>query len=421
MATKIQIRRDTAANWTSNDPVLSIGEQGFETDTNKMKIGDGVSAWSALAYMAGGAGGLELQAPTSSNEYYIYVGNPTNQLAQITDTRGNVSTLTYDQSFATLVEATEFIQANTINEIGYSVNRDDEMFATYVIALEESVTHAFPASGYISLGFVRNQIVLINQNSINPTPAGSGIEATIGAAASDQFHMQHVPQIQIGGDLIFNNTINLVYSHVHWFYNTYNSDTVYNGNLKIREMSRFYTDGTCAGQVDVERGSWAAIYGASSPATTKTWTSSEWSYLDCGTLTNINLNCNASSVLNTSTTTLDSTQSAVAQNNARLFCTSLVLNGNSTLSLSSGSEFTTSNAITGTSVATNHKLGAISKTTADVIAFGERGHALFEDGCSMRRLNQSGNSFIVDGLPTVDPADGGKSFWLNSGVMTLSS
>ena len=50
MADLIQLRRDTAANWTSANPVLSQGEQGYETDTGKMKIGDGSTAWSSLAY-----------------------------------------------------------------------------------------------------------------------------------------------------------------------------------------------------------------------------------------------------------------------------------------------------------------------------------------------------------------------------------
>ena len=40
MATKLQIRRDTAANWTSANPTLSAGEFGFEPDTYKLKIGD---------------------------------------------------------------------------------------------------------------------------------------------------------------------------------------------------------------------------------------------------------------------------------------------------------------------------------------------------------------------------------------------
>jgi len=48
--TVIQLRRDTAANWTSTDPVLAAGETGFETDTNKFKIGDGTLNWSLLPY-----------------------------------------------------------------------------------------------------------------------------------------------------------------------------------------------------------------------------------------------------------------------------------------------------------------------------------------------------------------------------------
>jgi len=50
MATKIQVRRDTSANWTTTNPTLSSGEIGFETNTGKFKIGNGSSAWSALDY-----------------------------------------------------------------------------------------------------------------------------------------------------------------------------------------------------------------------------------------------------------------------------------------------------------------------------------------------------------------------------------
>lgn len=50
MAGRIQLRRGTAANWTSADPVLASGEVGFETDTGKFKVGDGSTAWSSLGY-----------------------------------------------------------------------------------------------------------------------------------------------------------------------------------------------------------------------------------------------------------------------------------------------------------------------------------------------------------------------------------
>ncbi len=50
MAIQLKWRRDTAANWTSNNPILAQGEPGFETDTQDYKIGDGVTAWSSLSY-----------------------------------------------------------------------------------------------------------------------------------------------------------------------------------------------------------------------------------------------------------------------------------------------------------------------------------------------------------------------------------
>ena len=53
---QFQFRRDTATNWTSNNPTLLSGEMGIETDTSKFKIGDGATAWTSLGY--GGLQGL---------------------------------------------------------------------------------------------------------------------------------------------------------------------------------------------------------------------------------------------------------------------------------------------------------------------------------------------------------------------------
>jgi hypothetical protein len=52
MASQIQLRRDTAANWTSSAAVLAQGEAGFETDTGKVKFGDGTTAWASLPYFS---------------------------------------------------------------------------------------------------------------------------------------------------------------------------------------------------------------------------------------------------------------------------------------------------------------------------------------------------------------------------------
>jgi hypothetical protein len=50
MAVQIQMRRDTASNWETNDPTLAAGEWGLETDTLKFKIGTGSATWDNLAY-----------------------------------------------------------------------------------------------------------------------------------------------------------------------------------------------------------------------------------------------------------------------------------------------------------------------------------------------------------------------------------
>jgi DNA-directed RNA polymerase subunit L len=50
MTTRIKLRRDTAINWLSINPILAAGEPGLETDTGKIKYGDGTTAWELLKY-----------------------------------------------------------------------------------------------------------------------------------------------------------------------------------------------------------------------------------------------------------------------------------------------------------------------------------------------------------------------------------
>ena len=50
MATRMQQRRGTATMWTNANPILGVAEIGYETNTNKFKIGDGTNRWSDLNY-----------------------------------------------------------------------------------------------------------------------------------------------------------------------------------------------------------------------------------------------------------------------------------------------------------------------------------------------------------------------------------
>lgn len=54
MAFRIQMRRDTSANWEINNPVLLLAEMGYETDTNQAKFGNGIDPWNDLEYFAPG-------------------------------------------------------------------------------------------------------------------------------------------------------------------------------------------------------------------------------------------------------------------------------------------------------------------------------------------------------------------------------
>ena len=69
--TVIKIRRGTAAEWTSANPTLAAGELGFETDTQRSKLGDGSTAWTSLSYTVGDSSGV------GTVEWTSVTGKPT--------------------------------------------------------------------------------------------------------------------------------------------------------------------------------------------------------------------------------------------------------------------------------------------------------------------------------------------------------
>ena len=63
--TTIKLRRGTAAQWTSANPVLAAGEMGVESDTQRSKFGNGTLAWADLPYTVGNSSGIGSIAWTS--------------------------------------------------------------------------------------------------------------------------------------------------------------------------------------------------------------------------------------------------------------------------------------------------------------------------------------------------------------------
>jgi hypothetical protein len=88
----MQQKRGTASRWTSTNPVLLAGEIGVETDTNKMKVGDGVTQWNSLGYMKVDAQSISY---THTQNASLSVWNITHTLnfkpnVVITDYNGNI-------------------------------------------------------------------------------------------------------------------------------------------------------------------------------------------------------------------------------------------------------------------------------------------------------------------------------------------
>lgn len=106
--THILQRRDTAATWTSLNPVLMEGESGHERDTGREKMGDGTTAWVDLPYkygvdsVAGKTGEVDLvvadvdgAAPLVSP---TFTGNPTAPTPNPADDDTSIATTAFVKS-----------------------------------------------------------------------------------------------------------------------------------------------------------------------------------------------------------------------------------------------------------------------------------------------------------------------------------
>lgn len=56
LTVRIRQKYDTAEKWSTNNPILLAGEFGIESDTNRIKIGNGTNHWNDLTYASGGGG-----------------------------------------------------------------------------------------------------------------------------------------------------------------------------------------------------------------------------------------------------------------------------------------------------------------------------------------------------------------------------
>lgn len=89
---KLLLRNDTAANFASQNPVLSKGECGFENDTQKFKIGDGITAWNSLGYVTSDKMNILSAAPSAAGQFLVSKLNDKSNI-EVLKVSGNAVTL----------------------------------------------------------------------------------------------------------------------------------------------------------------------------------------------------------------------------------------------------------------------------------------------------------------------------------------
>ena len=111
---KLKVRSDTATNWQSNNPVLLQGEPALETDTNKLKFGNGTSAYNDLPYVSSDAVTVE--------------ANPADEATQ------TLEKLKVQDSVYSIPQATEVIDLGTVTLTG----TEEEASGTVTVTPEQA-------------------------------------------------------------------------------------------------------------------------------------------------------------------------------------------------------------------------------------------------------------------------------------------
>jgi len=152
MATRMQQRRGTAAQWNSADPILEAGEIGFESDTNKFKLGDGVNQWSDLDYFINEAAiSTDIEGAISDTE------KGSNNGVATLDAFGRIPI----EQLGNLVDGAPNA-LNTLNEIAAALN-DDENFANAVISQLDAIDSTVGTHSN-SLSTITTNLSTINNN-----------------------------------------------------------------------------------------------------------------------------------------------------------------------------------------------------------------------------------------------------------------
>jgi hypothetical protein len=186
VVTQIQIRRGTAAQWTSANPTLAAGEFGYESDTGKFKIGNGSTAWTSLSYQGAGTvtsitAGTGLSGGTITTSGTIAIDTATTVDVSTAQTLTN-KTLTSPTLNAPLINLSLNAQTGTtytfvLADNGKLVTASNASAQTYSIPTNASV--AYPIGTQINIIQIG-----AGQVTINAVTSGTTTVSSTGATAT---------------------------------------------------------------------------------------------------------------------------------------------------------------------------------------------------------------------------------------------
>ena len=180
VVTQIQVRRGTASQWTSANPTLSSGEWGFESDTGKVKIGNGSTAWNSLGYTGAGTvtsitAGTGLSGGTITSTGTIAIDTATTVDVSTAQTLTN-KTLT-DPKINLAFDAETASYTAVLANNGQVVTMDNSSANTFSIPTNASV--AFPIGTQINVLQIG-----AGQTTIQASSSGTTTIQSTGATAA---------------------------------------------------------------------------------------------------------------------------------------------------------------------------------------------------------------------------------------------
>lgn len=207
VVTQIQVRRGTAAQWTSANPTLAAGEWGVETDTLKTKIGDGSTAWTSLAYATGSVAVGNITGLGTGVGTWLATPSSANLATAVTDETGSGSlvfgtsptiatpTLTLATSSSTTSGRMSYDSTNKKIQVGDGTNALDYASSTLQFNAQTGTTYTFALTDKDKLVTASNasaQTYSIPTNATTAFPTGTQIniiaigagQVTIQAASS---------------------------------------------------------------------------------------------------------------------------------------------------------------------------------------------------------------------------------------------